>query len=80
MYSNVIHSVKRSRVNLNDLMKPKHIFRSVSLFTGVFLVICAIVDGWNNWLPHLDSQWLLAAGIVLIALAARKAFMDLPKQ
>lgn len=60
-------------------MKPKHIFRSVSLLVGVILVICALVDGRTDWLPHIEAQWLLAAGIVLIALASRKSAMQLPK-
>ena len=60
-------------------MKPKHIFRSISLVVGVALVLCALIDGRINWLPHLDAQWLLAAGVVLIALAARKSVMELPK-
>lgn len=60
-------------------MEPKHIFRAISLFIGSALVLCALVDGRINWLPHLDAQWLLAAGVVLIALAARKSAMKLPK-
>jgi hypothetical protein len=59
-------------------MKPKHIFRSVSLLTGIILILCALFDGKTNWLPYLDAQWLLAAGIALVALAARKSGVKIP--
>ena len=60
-------------------MKAKHVFRSGSSVAGFILVACALVDGRNDWLPHLDAQWLLAAGVVLIGLAARKTAVKLPQ-
>jgi hypothetical protein len=61
------------------MAKPKHVFRWVSLVSGVSIVSLALIDGYNNLLPHLDSQWLLGAGVVLIGLAARKSVVNIPK-
>ena len=65
--------IRESIKILEGAMKPKHVFRSVSLITGVLLVIFGLLDGYNNWLQYLDAQWLLGAGVALIALAARKS-------
>ena len=56
-------------------MKPKHYFRSVCVLAGLVLVACGLIDGYSNVLPYLDAQWLLGAGVALVALAARKAGM-----
>jgi len=40
-------------------MKTKHKIRLISVVAGVSLIGCGLVDGYNNFLPHLDAQWLL---------------------
>ncbi|WP_261818218.1 hypothetical protein [Vibrio gallicus] len=61
------------------MIRPKHVFRAVCLCCGVALTVLALVDGYNDFLKHLDSQWILGAGVILIGVAARKAAVTLPK-
>ncbi|MCH7650667.1 MAG: hypothetical protein IIA63_05830 [Nitrospinae bacterium] len=53
-------------------MKPKHWFRLVSLIIGVILIILGLVDGKENYFEHLDAEWLVVSGVILVAVAARK--------
>ena len=53
-------------------MRPKHWYRLASLIIGVILVIFGLVDGKENYFEHLDAEWLVVSGVILVAVAARK--------
>lgn len=53
-------------------MKPKHSYRLASLISGVALIVPGLVDGKINYFAFLDAEWLLVAGVVLVAVGARK--------
>mgnify|MGYP003671457710 CR=1 FL=1 len=53
-------------------MKPKHWYRLASLISGIALIVLGLVDGKINYFAFLDAEWLLVAGVVLVAAGARK--------
>ncbi len=36
------------------------------------MVIFGLVDGKVNYFEHLDAEWLVVSGVILVAVAARK--------
>ncbi|OCH11863.1 hypothetical protein A6E03_18985 [Aliivibrio sp. 1S128] len=53
-------------------MKNKHKLRYGSSVFGILLIFIALIDGYCDFLPYLDSAWLLASGVLLVGLSARK--------
>lgn len=53
-------------------MKPKHWYRLGSQTIGIVLIILGLFDGKSNEFEHLDAEWLLLSGVVLVAASARK--------
>ena len=51
-------------------MRPRHWYRLASLIIGVILVIFGLVDGKENYFEHLDAEWLVVSGVILVAVAA----------